>query len=353
MASQHDVTASNRAVPGVDPMSVRAWMVNEGLSPVGDLRLERIGLGQSNLTYRVTDDADQSWVLRRPPLGHLLESAHDVAREARILTALERTPVPVPTVYGTLPEGAVGDNAPAFLMEWVPGTAIDRLSVAEALTPEQRSAAGLSLARALAAINAVDLESTGLSTLASHKPYASRQLRRWSQQWSDSRTRTLPALDALTDRLRRAEPAHHETALLHGDCNLRNVITSPQSGEVTAVLDWELSTLGDPLSDLGILLVYWPEEGEARTIDFAPPSLEGFPSRADLIEEYARVSGRDVSMSGYWHAMGLWKIAIISEGVMRRALDEPLNKASLGTPTVEQIDAVIDRAHQVASESGF
>lgn len=320
-----------------------------GIDYVGPLRLARIGIGQSNLTFLVSDERAGRWVLRRPPLGRLLASAHDVAREARILSALEGTNVPTPRVYGV---GNTGET-PLVLMDFVDGLVLDQRPVAEGLSLRHRHAIGLSLARTLAKVHAVDLDETGLSDLASHKPYAQRQLTRWSTQWQQSKTRELPLLHELTDRLRANVPEQHELTLVHGDFHLRNVITSLDSGEVAAVLDWELSTLGDPMADLGCLLAYWPESGEPTAGDFAVCTLAGFPTRDELVKAYHEETGRDLSALGFWHALGLWKIAVIGEGVLRRALDEPRNKAAFGTPTVAQIEALVVHAVEVAESAGL
>lgn len=337
--------------PGADAAAVRRALVGLGREPAGELTLHRVGLGQSNLTYRVTDERAGVWVLRRPPLGELLDSAHDVLREARILAALAGTGVPVPQVVGVLEPGALGhDSAPAFVMSWVDGTVVDRMSVAHGLTPASRRELALSLVRTLAEVHCVDLAATGLAGLATRRPYAPRQLRRWSAQWESSRTTALPEVDALTERLHAALPDEHETTLVHGDFHLRNVIAS--ADRVVAVLDWELSTLGHPLADLGSLLAYWAEPGEQGLDDFLPSTLEGFPSRAEMVAEYAAASGRDVSDIGFWHALGLWKLAIIAQGVLRRATDDPRNRAAEGTPTTEGIAAVVSRAKAVADELG-
>ncbi|QJY48062.1 phosphotransferase family protein [Pseudonocardia broussonetiae] len=340
--------------PGVDGAAVRRWLTRHGHAPAGGLSLRRVGLGQSNLTYRVADERGQVWVLRRPPLGRLLDSAHDVLREARILTALRDTDVPVPVVHGVVEPGEVGDDdAPAFVMSWVDGAVVDRMPLAEELAPGYRRSVALSLARTLAAVHRVDLDAAGLAGLAGRTPYAARQLRRWSAQWERSRTADLPALDALTRRLTGAAPEQHETTLVHGDFHLRNMIVAPGSGEVVAVLDWELSTLGHPLADLGSLLAYWVEPGEEGLDDFVPSTLPGFPSRTVLVEEYAGASGRDTSAIGYWHALGLWKLAVIAQGVLRRAQDDPRNRASEGTPTGAGIARLVDRAHAVADTAGL
>ncbi|MGW7489372.1 phosphotransferase family protein [Streptomyces sp. NPDC054786] len=344
---------SSADIAGIDAGAVSSWFKTLGVDFAGPLVLDRIGLGQSNLTYLVRDQDDHRWVLRRPPLGHLLASAHDVAREARILTALEGTAVPTPRVLGLTDDPAVTD-VPLLLMEFVDGQVVDRMSIAQSLTPERRRAIGMSLPRTLAQIHAVDLEATGLTGLASHKPYAQRQLKRWSGQWEKSRTRELPALDDLTRRLLAAVPEQRELTLVHGDFHLRNVITSYDTGEVTAALDWELSTLGDPLADMGSLLAYWPEQGEEETGgEFAASVLEGFPDRAELAQVYLTETGRDPAALKFWHVLGLWKVAVIAEGVMRRAIDEPRNRSATGTPTVERVDALVDTARRIADEAGI
>jgi aminoglycoside phosphotransferase (APT) family kinase protein len=337
----------------VDALSVREWLVRNGQDVDGELSLHRVGLGQSNLTYRLVDGSGRVWVLRRPPLGRLLESAHDVAREARILAGLAGSAVPVPGVVGTLEPGQVGDDVFAFVMEWVDGAVVDRMDLAERLSGEGRRAVGISLARTLGAVHGVDLPSVGLADLASRKPYAPRQLRRWSAQWELSKTRDLPALDRLARRLEGAAPPREELTLVHGDFHIRNVIVDPTSFAVAAVLDWELSTLGEPLADLGTLLAYWSEPGEAALGGFAPSTLPGFLSRDDLVEMYATATGRDLSALGYWHTLGLWKLAVIAEGVLRRAIEDPRNRADQGTPSREEIAGVVDRAHAVADEAGL
>ncbi|HZU48929.1 MAG TPA: phosphotransferase family protein, partial [Mycobacterium sp.] len=314
------------------------------------LSFERIGLGQSNLTYLVRDAGNREWVLRRPPLGQLLASAHDVVREARILSALQDTPVPTPGVYGLTRDGDV----PLLLMEYVDGLVIDRMEKAESLTPQRRRQIGLSMVKTLAKIHAVDINEVGLADLASHKPYAQRQLKRWAGQWELSKTRELPDLDDLTRRLIAAAPEQQELTLVHGDFHLRNVITSHTTGEVVAVLDWELSTLGDPLADMGSLLGYWPEPGEDEWAgSFSAAALDGFPDRAEMTAVYLAETGRDAATLKYWHALGLWKVAIIAEGVMRRAMDEPKNKAAAGTPTLRRIDALVRKAREVAEDAGI
>src|ERR1700751_5375357 len=339
------------SVVGIDPEAVTRWFDKLGVGFTGPLRFERMGLGQSNLTYLVRDANDHRWVLRRPPLGQLLASAHDVVREARLMTALAPTDVPAHKTLGVAMDPEISD-VPLVLMELIDGQVVDTMAIAESLAPQRRRQIGVSLPTTLAKIHAVDIDAVGLSDLASHKPYAQRQLKRWAGQWEQSQTRELPELDDLTRRLVAAAPEQRELSLVHGDFHLRNVIVSHGNGAVTGVLDWELSTLGDPLADMGTMLAYWPEPGEEMG-DFAASTLDGFPDRAELSGIYLDQTGRDPHALKYWHALGLWKIAIIAEGVMRRAMDTRENKAASGTPTVKWIDALVYAACEIADAAGI
>ena len=178
------------------------------------------------MTCLVEDAGGARWILRRPPVGRLLATAHDVAREHRVLSALGPTDVPTPAVLGFTDDPAVTD-APLLLMEFVDGVVLDDAEVAEQLGPLARAHLSLSLVRALARVHAVDLHATGLEDLASHKPYAARQLTRWRRQWEASRTRELPAVERLADRLAAAMPEQRELTLVHGDFHLLNVIARP------------------------------------------------------------------------------------------------------------------------------
>ncbi|MEV5646647.1 phosphotransferase family protein [Nocardia sp. NPDC052254] len=339
-------------IPGLDTAAVRRWIADHDADLTGTPAFTRIGLGQSNLTYLVGDEAGHRWVLRRPPLGQLLASAHDVLRESRIMSALAPTAVPVPAILAATTDSEVCE-VPLVLMQYVEGRVVDTMEIARSLTPGQRGDIAGSLTRTLARIHAVDLDAVGLADLAGHKPYAQRQLKRWSRQWEQSRTRELPGIDDLTRRLGAAVPPQHETTLVHGDFHLRNVITAPDTGEIVAVLDWELSTLGDPLADMGSLLAYWVEPGEDIGGDFPASALPGFPDRAEMARGYLDATGRDREALTFWHVLGLWKLAIIAEGVMRRAADTPGNKAAAGTPTVERIDAIVDKAREIATAAGM
>jgi aminoglycoside phosphotransferase (APT) family kinase protein len=306
-------------VAGVDAAAVTAWVSSRlpGVRP--PLRFEPIAGGRSNLTYRVADAAGATLVLRRPPLHGVLASAHDMAREHRILAGLHGTPVPVPRPLALCDDPQV-NGAPFYLMEHVDGVVPrDEATVAAALDEAGRRRAAASLVEVLVALHAVDPDEAGLGQLGRREGYLQRQLARWQRQLEQSRTRELPALEEAHRRLVADVPAQVGPArLVHGDYRLDNLVLSP-AGRVRAVLDWELCTLGDPLADVGLLLVYWSEPDDpAIPLGAAPTTLPGFPTRAELAAAYAEGSGRDLGQLDYYVAFGYWKLAAILEGVYAR-----------------------------------
>lgn len=336
-----------------------------------DITLQRIGAGQSNLTYLATDPQGKRVVVRRPPLGTLTASAHDVVREGKIMAALEGTDVPVPKIYGSSTdweEARAGDEAggdsagrvadvPVIAMSAIDGVTVNSKEAAEAVTPEVRGKIAEGLIDAMAAIHSVDLESVGLEQLASTKPYAPRQLRRWTGQWDKTKTRELPALDELTKLLVAKIPEQDETVLVHGDLHIGNVIANPETGKINAVVDWELTTLGDPLADIGSLLAYWPVKNGLQLPGFEAALAEGFPAPEALAERYLQKTGktsdRERQALAYWHVLGLWKVAIIVEGVVRRVMNNPSNQAISGAPTQEMVEWIVNQAAITAREYGF
>lgn len=282
------------------------------------LDYEPIHGGLSNLTFLVTDQSGTRWVLRRPPLGKGLGTAHDMGREVKVVSALASTEVPVPPVVGFCSDEEV-TGAPFYVMDFVEGPVL-RAPEQAALFPatEDRIRIGNGLADVLAAIHAVDPDQVELGDLGRREGYVERQLARWSSQWQQSKTRELAEVEEVFTRLSASVPAQRETTIVHGDFRLDNVIYSPE-GEVAAVVDWELCTLGDPRADLGLLMVYWAEAGDEGISIFRPATAEpGFPSRADLVSRYAETSGRDVAELDYFVALGYWKLAVIIEGVLAR-----------------------------------
>jgi aminoglycoside phosphotransferase (APT) family kinase protein len=326
-------------------------MHDHALPVVPPLQVTRIGNGSSNITSLARDAAGHEWVLRRPPHGLRLDSAHDVAREYRILRALRDTGTPAPEAYGLIEDPAVCD-APLMIMERVGGEVLADRTAAEALDPPARRRCGLSLVEALAAVHAVDLRATGLEALASHKPYAQRQLDRWLRQARNGPDPVRPAMLALAARLQAAVPEQQRLALVHGDCHLVNVLVD-RSGNVRALLDWELSTLGDPMADLGTMLAYWPQPDDGLPPGpFDQSCVPGFARRAELIEHYVRTTGCPGEHVGFWEALGAWKIAVISKGVLERAKARgisPAEEAALD----EQTGVMLARSAMAAARAGL
>lgn len=306
------------APEGIDRAAVEGWF--EANLPAVELPLSfsKISGGRSNLTYGVADATGRRWALRRPPLGKRLASAHDMGREQRIVSALADTAVPVPPVAGHCDDESV-IGAPFYVMEFVEGPILRVRADAE-LFPDHddRRRIGERVVDTLVEIHAVDPEAVGLGELGKKQDYVARQLRRWQGQWEKSKTAEVPLVDEVHDRLAARIPDQGPATLVHGDYRLDNMILTP-AGEVAAVVDWELCTLGDPLADVGMLLVYWGAEGDSLMPLMEPATIApGFPDRDQARESYAARSGRDLGEIDFYVALGLWKLAIILQGVYAR-----------------------------------
>ncbi len=302
---------------GIDVAAVTRWYLEQLPSTSAPLRFERLAGGHSNLTYRVTDAAGTVTVLRRPPLGELLPSAHDMGREYRVIAALADTPVPVAPALGFCDDLAVLD-ARFYVMGFVDGRVLHAEEDAVSFLDEaRRHRCGLSLVEVLAALHAVDVEAVGLGGLGKPGDYVARQMKRWYGQYQASRGAT-PLVDRLHDQLAARIPAQQRSSVVHGDYRLGNCITTAD-GEIAAVLDWEISTLGDPLADLGYLIAMWVESpDELQTTATSPSSAPGFASRRELVEHYGRSSTLDLGELPFYVAFSFWKIACINQGVWAR-----------------------------------
>jgi len=306
---------------GIDVENVTRWFTEHipDVKPPLDFLL--IAGGRSNLTFKVTDAAGGAWVLRRPPTGHVLPTAHDMAREHRIIAALGPTPVPVPPALGLCTDDGVS-GAPFYVMGYLDGHVLRDAKMAEALfSPEQRHRTGLELVDVLAGLHAVDVDAVGLGDLGRREGYVARQLKRWYGQFQASTAetgRSVPLVDSIHDRLAAAIPDQLITTIVHGDYRLDNAMLD-DDGRVIGVLDWEICTLGDPLADVGLLMVYWAEPGDESTaLGVAPTSAGGFPTRVEMRARYAERTGRDVDVLDFYVAFGYWKLACILEGVYTR-----------------------------------
>ena len=304
-------------IKGIDVANVTAWLEANIPGATGPVTFDLIAGGHSNLTYGVRDAAGNHFVLRRPPLGQVLATAHDMTREHKIISALGPTDVPVAPALGLCTDDAV-NGAPFYVMEYVDGHVLRDAAAAEALTAEARRNAGLSVADTLARIHAVDPDAVGLGDLGKKDGYIGRQLKRWYSQFQQSQTRDLPRVDEVHEALLSRIPEQGPAAIVHGDYRLDNCMTDAD-GNIIAVLDWEICTLGDPLADVGLLMVYWTEASDSSPMLLtAPTTVDGFLSRKEVLDRYAEASGRDLSHVDYYIAFGYWKLACIVEGVYAR-----------------------------------
>jgi aminoglycoside phosphotransferase (APT) family kinase protein len=289
-----------------------------GASTARPLSAELIAGGRSNLTYRITD-GEHRWVLRRPPLGHVLPTAHDMSREYRVLTALAETDVPVPRTFAFCSDDAVND-APFYVMEYVDGQIPRTADDIARLRPEQAAACSRELVDVLTRIHAVDYQAVGLADFGHPDGYLERQVRRWGEQWERSKAAELPALDELARRLRAALPESGPPTIVHGDYRLDNTMLAPDDpARIVAVLDWEMATLGDPLADVGLFLLYWAQS-EAQIIATGEgiSTDAGFLSRDEIVALYAERSGRAVDALDWYVVFAGYKLAIIVEGIAAR-----------------------------------
>ena len=362
--------------PGLDLDALRAWLggrLSERVDPGAALGAELIAGGRSNLTYLLTW-GETRMVVRRPPLGHVLPTAHDMGREHRVLAALADTEVPVPRPLALCDDESV-IGAPFYVMEYVPGRVLRTAEDAGDVTPEQAGQLCEQLVRTLAAIHTVDVDAIGLAGFGRPDGYLERQLRRWQQQWDRSKTRDLPAYDTLVARLARHLPATGGKGLVHGDYRLDNALVRLEPEPyVAGVVDWEMSTLGDPLADLGLTLTYWADPPDAEqekysgakrhewggggergwqipvgaTVTAAP----GFWSGRKFAERYAELTGTDLGDIAYYLAFGHFKLAVVLEGIHARYLQNAT--VGEGFETIgASVPVLVERANRVLTEAGL
>jgi aminoglycoside phosphotransferase (APT) family kinase protein len=321
------------SVEGIDDANVTRWFEQNIDGVTGPLDFELIAGGHSNLTFGVTDAGGGHWVLRRPPLGHVLATAHDMSREHTIISRLGPTNVPVAPALGLCTDDAV-NGAPFYVMGFVDGNVVRDVGTARSvLDADGRRRAGASIADVLADIHAVDVDAVGLGDLGKKEGYITRQLKRWYSQFQASNEltgRPVPLIHEVHDALAERMPEQGPATIVHGDYRLDNCMVD-DTGTVNAVLDWELCTLGDPMADVGLLLVYWNEAGDSEQALLASPTaVDGFPSRAEMLARYSERSGRDTSAVDFYVAFGYWKLACIIEGVYARYAKGAMGKAAAG-----------------------
>ena len=326
------------------------FLDKSGLKAPAGLNVEPIGDGHSNVTFSLSTGV----ILRRPPRGPLPPSAHDVLREARLLKALETTPVRVPNVLAVCDDPAV-IGAPFYVMERVEGAVITDALPQPLDTPAERSRVADELVEALVELHAVDWRAAGLEGFGKPSGYLERQLRRFSGLWEHNRTRELPEVERVYSWLSAQLPESPDATIVHGDYRLGNTMYSPAApARLIAIFDWEMATIGDPLADLGYLMIHWLEEGDPPIGTFnlqSVTSLPGFPTRQELIARYEQRSGRSMQALSWYVTLALWKAVVFMEGNYKRALkgstDDPFLK-SFG----EGVVALARRALEV-TQHGF
>jgi aminoglycoside phosphotransferase (APT) family kinase protein len=313
-------------LPGLPAARVARWLSDVLGEPIAERgwSAEVISGGLSNVTYRLRCSGQQL-VLRRPPLGPALPRAHDMQREYRVISALRSTAVPVPETIAFCGDPDVL-GAPFYAMREVDGVVIRAPEQAGSLTVAQRRIISEALVDVLVDLHDVDVDAVGLSDYGRHGGYAARQLRTWSAQWERSRTRELPDMERLIARLAEAAPIVDETTLVHGDYRLDNtIVRTGERPEIAAVLDWELSTLGDPVADLATLLTYWHDQGDhdraAVLVAVGLTAHPGFLTTGELAQRYAARTGRDLSHLDAHLALAAMKLGVILEGVHARYLN--------------------------------
>ena len=306
---------------GIHAANVTKWFTDNVPGAAPPLEFTLIAGGRSNLTFRVEDTRGQAWALRRPPVHHVLPTAHDMVREHRLMSSLGPAGIPVPKTIGLCTDERVNER-PFYVMEFVEGHIVRTAPEAEATYDKAtRRAVGDHMADTLAALHDVHIEAVGLGDLGRHEGYIERQLKRWRGQYEQMQVEGVDhggLVERVSDELARRVPKQQRTSVVHGDYRMDNVVLDDR-GAVRAILDWEICTLGDPLADLGLLMVYWAEPSDSMAVlGLSPTTAPGFSTRAQVMERYASSSDLDISGLGYYTAFGYWKLACILQGVYAR-----------------------------------
>ncbi len=337
--------------PLVDEHALRNYLAEHlpGDDDTAPVVAERVNSGHSNLTFTITR-GKQQWILRRPPYGPLLPTAHDVIREFRFIDALKNTPVPVPQPVLACEDTAV-IGAPFYLMEKLPGVVIRSELPPQFQNEESGRAIAEDLIQTLVKLHAVDYQNTSVANIGKAEGYIARQLKRWTGQLEGAYTRPIPDLIEVGDWLKAHLPESPPGAIVHGDFRIDNCMYSADAPpRVIGVLDWEMATLGDPLADLGYLLSYWRDQGEVEASfprDMGLITiLPGFPTRQEVAERYAELSGRKVGEMSFYIALAIWKLAILLEGSYKRHLSGTTDDPFFATLT-DGVPALARRALNV------
>ena len=335
----------------INEENVTRW-IQDHTEADAPLRFELIAGGRSNMTYTVTDATGRKLVLRRPPMGPLLPSAHDMAREHRLMHALRDSPVPVPRMVG-LCQDAMVNGRDFYVMYFLDGVVVRDIEIGRTFAAEIRTRMCHELIDTLCALHRVDIDAVGLGDLARRSGYIERQLKRWSGQWEQSKTREIPLIDRVRDTLSERLPEDAVTTIAHGDYRLSNCMMDP-AGLVAGVLDWELCTLGDPMADLAGLMGYWYRDGDPDTKgDAETTTLEGFLPQEELAGLYAEEMGVSLEKVAYYRAFASWRLACIGEGVYARYLNRQQGEQDEAFDLDEYKKSVEDRVNLAAEYLGI
>ena len=341
----------SQAPEGIHEAEVTEWMIGHLPEIRTPLTFTLIAGGRSNLTFRVEDAEGRAWALRRPPLHHVLPTAHDMSREYRLIHSLGPAGIPVPGTVGLCTDESVNER-PFYVMEFVEGHILrSALDAEAAFDVATRRAVGAHMADTLAALHDVDPDAVGLGDLGRHEGYIERQLKRWRGQYEQMQVEGVDhggLVERVSDELARRIPKQQRTSVVHGDYRMDNVVLA-DDGTVKAILDWEICTLGDPLADVGLLMVYWADPTDTMAVlGLSPTTAPGFSTRAEVLERYASVSDLDLTEVGYYAAFGYWKLACILQGVYARYV---AGAGAGDQGSVEGFPAQIGRLFEMAAES--
>lgn len=338
--------------PGLKLDPLLQWMSSNisGVDASAGLQTTLLAGGRSNISYKLTDASGSSWVLRRPPLGHIMPSAHDMGREFRVLSGLNSVSFPTPMAQGFCDDETI-IGSKFMLMDFVDGRVIESAETAMKLSNVQASEISQTLVDTLANLHCVDPAAAGLDQLGRPEGYLQRQVKRWGEQWQLTKTRELVEIEELHTWLEGVIsklPTNLPSAIVHGDYRIDNVILAPKTSEIIAVLDWEMSTLGDPISDLAISLVYWSQAGDtlrnqipvAQEVTSGP----GFWTREQVVQRYVSKTGYDISHLDECVALACFKLAVIMESIHHRNLSgQQLGAASGSQSTMGQATVALTK----------
>lgn len=320
---------NDQDIAGINIDAVSAWLdtalKDAGIEASTPYSFSLVATGQSNMTFIVEAQNGFRFVLRRPPLHQVLATAHDMVREFTIISALHPTGFPVPEPIALCEDQNVLEF-PFYIMEFVEGTIISDFEVAKTVPMELKEKAGASLSKTLAELHSFDPDELGLSAFAKKADYIPRQLHRWLKQFKQSKTAQSPDIEKIHDVLVDNIPEQKYSGIVHGDYRLDNCVLDPVTGEVKAVLDWEICTLGDTLADIGVFATYWGDQDEEQSTLFnSATSQPGFIGRKELIQKYIEASGRNIAdQIDYYLAFALWRLVCILQGVYSRYLDDAM-----------------------------